>query len=358
LVDSDELQYEVTPVISVILPVYNGGKYIVEAIESILKQTFSDFELIVIDDGSTDDTFRILQKYQAKDQRIRVVSRKNKGLIATLNEGISLAKGIWIARMDADDIALAHRFERQLERLDNTGADICGSWVKRFGTVDKRIVMLHQSDGAIKKEMLFCSPFVHPSVMLRTSVMKHLLYDTAWEKAEDYDLWERAIEMGCKMTNVPEILLLYRVHKEQISTQFASFQQEQGRGIRRRYWMFVFNAMSLNQDWVDETLKIFTTPLVDINMDIVDEVFAELLKQSDDESRKVIFSHMTRLYLLVAAQCPNIVYRWTKLNQDFGLEKSLFIRIKLLLFRWLRVRENDFIYNFLKKLYLLRGRSE
>lgn len=347
----------VTPVISVILPVYNGENYIAEAIESILCQTFSNFELIVIDDGSTDDTRIILLEYQAKDQRIVLVSRENKGLVETLNEGVALARGAWIARMDSDDIALPHRFECQLEWLESTGADVCGSWVKRFGTSDKRVVRFRQTDDAIKKEMLFCSPFAHPTVMMRTSLIKNLRYDTAWGKAEDYDLWERAIEAGWKMTNVPEILLLYRVHTEQVSIQSAEFQQQQGQKIRRRYWLFVYNRMQLNQEWIDETLKIFTVPLPRVDMDVVDGTFIELLRQSSKESRDVIFSHLTRFYLMAAASCPDIISRWSRLNHEVGRDSMISTKFKLLMFRLLRIRENSLLFNLIKKLYLLSGRS-
>lgn len=351
-------KHEVSPLISVVLPVYNGGKYIAEALESILSQTFSDYELIVIDDGSTDDTYRILQEYQAKDYRVCVVSRENRGLIATLNEGVALARGTWLARMDSDDVALPCRFERQLEELETTGADICGSWVQRFGTLDKRVVRFQQSDEAIKMEMLFSTPFAHPSVMMRTSMIKRLQYDPAWKTAEDYDLWERAIEDGYSMTNVPEILLRYRVHAEQVSTQFQNIQRMKTQEIRRRYWVFIFHSMQLNEEWIDETLRIFSPPLFEVNMDIVDASFAKLLQQSDKESRGVISSHITRLYIKAAASCPDIVCRWDKLNREFGIGITLSSKLKLWLFRLLRIRENDFLFNIIRKLHQWTARGE
>jgi glycosyltransferase involved in cell wall biosynthesis len=346
----NDTMYHITPVISVVLPVYNGEKYIAEAIESILCQTFSDFELIVIDDGSTDETYRILSEYQVKDYRIVLISRENKGLIATLNEGVALAQGKWVARMDSDDIALPYRFERQLERLTATGADICGSWAQRFGALDKRVVRLQQTDETIRNEMLFCSPFVHPTVMMRTSLIQQLQYDPVWVAAEDYDLWERAIESGCQMTNVPEVLLLYRVHQEQVSMNSADFQQQQGQKIRQRYWMFVFNSMQLNKAWIDNALLIFISPSSELNMDIVDALFTQLLQKSDKESRVIILSHITRLYILTAADCPDIVSRWERLTREAGVESSYIIKIELLLFRLLRIRKDDLLFKLFKKL--------
>lgn len=343
------------PLVSVVLPVYNGKEYLAEAIDSVLAQTFINFELIMIDDGSTDGSQQILKDYERRDSRMRVIVRENRGLATTLNDSIDIARGKWIARMDQDDIALPRRFELQLEWLERTGADIAGSWVRRFGTSDKRVVRLRQTDEAIKMEMLFCSPFAHPSVMMRTSMIKQLRYDSAWDKAEDYDLWERAIEAGYKMTNVPEVLLLYRVHATQISTQTACRQQQLGQEIRRRYWEFVFHSMQLNRKWLDGNLKFFEESLAEVDMDAVDASFTGLLKHSYGESRDVILDHMTRIYFKAAATCPNIVSRWGKLNREFGEGWGGATKLKLWLFQLLRIRADGDLFKQLKKLYVWRA---
>lgn len=342
----------VGPRISVVLPVYNGNKYLAEAIDSILAQTYSDFELIMIDDGSTDGSEKILGKYEKADARVRVILRENRGLASTLNDSIDLACGEWIARMDQDDIALPYRFERQLEWLEKTGADIAGSWVRRFGTFDKRIVKLHQSDEAIKMEMMFCSPFAHPSVMMRTSLIKCLRYDSVWDKAEDYDLWERAAEAGWKMTNVPEVLLLYRVHLDQISTQTSNRQQQLSQDIRRRYWGFVFHTSGLNKKWIDEVLKVFESSPSNIDIDVVDKVVIQLLRHSHGESRGVVFNHVTRLYIRLAAICPDVVLKWEKLNREFGIEAGGRAKVILWLLRCLRIRVDGALFRKLRKLYV------
>lgn len=343
------------PVISVAMPVYNGGLHLAEALDSILAQTYTNFEFIIIDDGSTDSSLKVLMEYQKKDARIRLISRENRNLATTLNDIIDLSRGKWIARMDQDDIALPHRFEAQLEWLEKTNADIAGSWVKRFGTSDKRIVMLPQTDEAIKVDLLFRSPFAHPSVMMRSEFVKKLRYDKSWEKAEDYDLWTRASEAGWIMTNVPEVLLLYRVHATQISTKTAAIQQQLGQGIRRRYWKFLFNSMSLNRTIIDESLKIFESPMVDINMNAVDMSFAELLQHSHIESREIIFSHLTRLYLKAATSCPDIVSRWGKLNLEFGEGWGAVTKFKLWLFRLLRIHSDGYLFRQLKRIHVWRS---
>src|SRR6266568_274661 len=224
---------QAAPLISVVLPVYNGEQYLAEAIDSILAQTFTNFELIIIDDGSTDNSLGILKQYQYLDSRIRLIARENRNLATTLNDSIDLARGVWVARMDQDDIALSHRFERQLQWLEQTEADICGSWIKFFGTADKRIIKQPQTDQAIKMQLLFGAPFAHPSVMMKTALVRRLRYDKAWEKAEDYDLWERAAHAGWQMTNVQEVLLLYRQHATQITTHASNQNHMLTQKIRR-----------------------------------------------------------------------------------------------------------------------------
>jgi glycosyltransferase involved in cell wall biosynthesis len=344
------------PLISVAMPVYNGERFLVEAIDSILAQTFVNFELIVISDASTDGSLKLLQEYKKKDSRIRLISHeKNKNVAGTLNEIISLSRGKWIARMDQDDIALPQRFERQLAWLESTGADIVGSWVKRFGTSDKRIVKLRKTDEAIKAEMLFRSPLAHPSVMVSAVKIKELLYDEIRWEAEDYDLWERAIEAGWKMSNVPEVLLHYRVHPGQISAQKASRQQQLGQEIRRRYWKFVSEVWCLDRALVEEVLKFFEPTPEEIDMDSVDELFAMLFAHTDGEAKDVVLYNLKSLYFRVAADCPNVVSRWGKMNQKFGTGRDDITKLLLLLLRLLRLNPDSLLFRQLRKLYVWRA---
>lgn len=346
-----------TPVISVAMPVYNGEKYLAAAIDSILAQTYTDFELIIIDDGSTDNSLQVLKEYQRHDARIRLIARQNKNLVTTLNDIISLARGKWIARMDQDDIALPLRFERQLDSLEKTGADLCGSWVRFFGTADKRIIKYPQSDEAIKMALLFGSPFAHPTVMMRNELVKNLHYDKAWEKCEDYDLWERAARADWIMSNVPEVLLLYRQHAAQISSITATPQQEHAQTIRSRYWNHVFKSRGFPDKWIVEVLKIREPTSPPPNMDYVDAAFTALLRSSQGESRQTIFDHATRLYYRVAATCPDTVTRWSRLNQEFGSGYATGIKLRLWLLSTLHIRSNSRLFNHLKTIYFRLIRS-
>lgn len=202
--------------ISVILPVYNGEKYLDEAIESILNQTYTNFEFIIINDGSKDDSLEIIRKYEQQDSRIIVISRENKGLIATLNEGIGKAKGKYIARMDQDDISLPQRFEKQLKYMIENNLDICGG---NFYIIDESGYIKGESDVSNTQEEIFITmvsnvPFAHPSVMMKKDYLinNKLRYGiNGYRQAEDLDLWINMFNMGANFGNLSDIVIKYRI---------------------------------------------------------------------------------------------------------------------------------------------------
>lgn len=211
--------------ISVVMPVYNGGKYLREAIDSILNQTYQNFEFLIINDGSTDETDEIIRSYT--DARIVYLQNdKNRGLVYTLNYGISVAKGEYIARMDADDISESIRFERQIEVfLNDPEIGLCGTWAKVIGS---NLLLKVESDyEEIKCKLLFTNQFVHSSVIFRKEHLDKfgLFYEEKNFPAEDYALWINTSEK-IKMFNLRECLLQYRVHPSQISTA-SSLRQKQ-----------------------------------------------------------------------------------------------------------------------------------
>ncbi|MGR5452161.1 glycosyltransferase family 2 protein [Vibrio sp. PNB22_3_1] len=209
--------------ISIILPVYNGGKYLAIAIDSVLKQTFKDFELICINDGSTDNTYSILKQYEKLDSRVRVVSRENKGLIFTLNEGIILAKNNYIARMDADDICHPKRLELQYKYLEkHQGVAVVGSSYNIIDDKGNNIGFRNPPsyDYLIKAIQLFGSPFCHPAVMFNRKAIKSedLFYSEEYPAAEDYELWLR-LSSCYRFHNLKEKLLDYRILDSSVSRQ-------------------------------------------------------------------------------------------------------------------------------------------
>jgi glycosyltransferase involved in cell wall biosynthesis len=274
-----------------------------------------------------------------------------------LNEIVELAQGKWIARMDADDIALPHRFERQLEWLEKTGADICGSWIKLFGTPDRRILKRASTDEAIKVELLFRCSFAHSTVMMKTDLLKHLKYDKAWEGCEDYDLWERAAHAGWRMTNVPEVLLLYRQHEAQISTSISARQQELTQKVRSRYWMFCVESMQLDREWIDEVLILCGRLPVKVDMNSVDLAFNVLLEKSHGETRATVLDCVTQLYLWAAPNCQDVVTRWQKMNLRYGHGLGLETILKLKFLSLFRFNLEGKFFQSLKQYYFYLRRN-
>jgi glycosyltransferase involved in cell wall biosynthesis len=206
-----------TPKVSILLPVYNAEEFIRDSVDSLIGQTFADFELLILEDKSTDGTLNILESYS--DPRIRLIRNDhNKKLIANLNQGIELAKGEYIARMDADDIAHPERLSEQVGFLDqHTDVIVLGSNVRVFGNKEE-ITKLKLSDAEIKLECFFVNPFYHPSVMIRASVIKDygLTYSSDYIHIEDYFLWTQCAQFGA-FANIERPLLQYRVHGNNIS---------------------------------------------------------------------------------------------------------------------------------------------
>ena len=338
------------PLISVALPVYNGEQHLAEAIDSILSQTFLNFELIIIDDGSTDNSLRILKDYESRDQRIRLISRENRDLVTTLNEIIDMARGKWVARMDQDDIALASRFERQLEWLEQTGADICGSWMQYFGTGDQRIWKTYESDEAIKIDMLFKCPLAHPTVVMRAAPIKQLRYDKAWEKAEDYELWTRAAMAGLKMTNVQEPLLLYRRHKSQISTATYDRQQSRTLEAQKKYWAFMASELGLEAGRLEE-FRLFAYSNGTADIQNIKSIFEKIFSQSGKESRRALAQGAARICYRIAVDHPDVVAMLLQMSMHFGVQISFSTRLQLMFIRVLRIRFGGRMFNLLMRLY-------
>jgi glycosyltransferase involved in cell wall biosynthesis len=204
------------PKITVLMPVYNCELYIREAVDSILNQTFTDFEFLIIDDASTDATVAIIKTYN--DSRIQLIQKpQNSGYTNSLNYGLSIAKGEYIARMDGDDISLPERFAKQVAFLDaNQDVVLCGTFYSIIGT--EKVITVPENFEDIKLTLLRKSCFGHPTVMIRKNSLDRLavIYDVDKEPAEDYDLWVRLLAIG-KMHNLQEVLLNYRVHNSQVS---------------------------------------------------------------------------------------------------------------------------------------------
>ncbi len=219
------------PTVSVLMPVYNAEKFINEAVESILNQTFSEFEFIIINDGSTDQSEAILKDFQKRDQRVKVISGPNKGYSTRLNEGLGYAKGDYIARMDADDIALPERFAKQVAFLeDHPNYVAVGS---RTLLIDEEGLAIMPFSEQTSHEEIDAAHMTgrggsisHPSVMLRRETLQSVGgYRENMEPAEDLDLFLRLAEIG-KLANLPDLLLKYRLHPKSVGHSRRLEQQK------------------------------------------------------------------------------------------------------------------------------------
>jgi len=215
------------PRVSVLMPVRDGAQWLALAIDSVLAQTFADFELLVIDDGSSDRSPEIAADHAVRDARVRLVRQDALGLVAALNRGLREAQGDLIARLDADDLARPERLARQVAAMDaNPRLNLIGSWAEKIDAEGKPAgALTPPSDRQELRDTLArTNPFVHSSVMLRTEAARRAGgYRAAFEAAEDYDLWLRLSEHG-DIAIIPEPLVLYREHGGNVTVRKAARQ--------------------------------------------------------------------------------------------------------------------------------------
>jgi glycosyltransferase involved in cell wall biosynthesis len=220
------------PLVSVVLPVFNGARTLSEALESVLSQSFRDFELIVVDDGSEDGTPDVIEKYMRSDPRLKPIRITNSGIVVALNTGIAAAAGRYVARMDADDICEPARFDKQVAYLDRTPA--CVAVGSEMTLIDESGALLKSSHPKLRTSPLQkdrCRGFrhfppspptvPHPSAMIRTEGLRRMGgYRTYFRSgAEDRDLWWRLMKEG-EIHRIPERLLRYRVHQSSVSHRY------------------------------------------------------------------------------------------------------------------------------------------
>jgi glycosyltransferase involved in cell wall biosynthesis len=296
---------------------YNAEKYIMEAVFSILNQTYKDFEFLIIDDCSNDKTAEILNLIN--DPRVKIFFNKNnKGLTYNLNYLISLAKGEYIARMDSDDISMHNRFEHQINILrkdDSIG--IVSSNAIIFGTKNA----LHKcprTDGEIKASLYFSNPLVHSSIMFRKSL--NLRYDIKYKKAQDYDLWLRSISLT-KFYNITKQLIKYRVHNEQISSARGKYTQEHYSTLAK---LTFYDKLLLNNNYKN----IINNLSINYKFKIEEEIATKLF------FKKIILLNTEFRYYLKIQVLNFWVLNLRKFNRHSF--KFVFLQNKLLFFLFIK----------------------
>ncbi len=226
----------IIPSISILMSNYNSGKYLREAIESVLNQTYKDYEFIIIDDGSTDSSANIVKQYH--DERIIFLFNEiNMGLANSLNSAISVARGKYIARMDSDDICFPYRLKEQYEYMEShPEIGVCGGAVEWFGSIKTKDVPFYAYEPELKAALLFNSPISHSAAMIRRALLgeHNLRYDASFTQAQDYDLWARCAPFTqfANLTQTP--LLLYRIHEGSVTAGPNSKRYSMADRVRRR----------------------------------------------------------------------------------------------------------------------------
>jgi hypothetical protein len=226
------------PKISVLMTVYNAGAYLRGAVESILGQTFADFEFLIVDDGSTDGSGDVIRKFAAGDSRIRAFfNEKNIGQTACLNKGLREARSVWVARQDADDLSLQRRFEHQWARIQREPELVIlgvNGWI--INEHDKVTGMIHvpAEDAEIRASLAFRNPFIHAGVMFRREAGA-AEYDEAFRICQDWEMWARLLRVG-RAANLGQRLVAYRHHESSLSHASVGRTREESEVVVERAW--------------------------------------------------------------------------------------------------------------------------
>jgi len=245
----------------VVMPVYNAEAFLSEAVESILGQTFTDFEFIVVDDASTDDSSKILQEYQQLDKRLVLLSNKdNFGIAETRTKGTKQAQGKYIAVADADDISVPTRFAKQFDYLESHAeCGVVGGFLELFDSDTGRTIGVrkyYQDDASLRKRVFLYSPVAQPVSMIRKEVFENLgYYDPQFPPAEDLDLWFR-IGTRYKFANIQEILLKYRVNQQSATVSDIRKMEAKSLEIRKKYSHGYGYSMTLLDRLFNQSLRL------------------------------------------------------------------------------------------------------
>ncbi|MFA7668469.1 MAG: glycosyltransferase family 2 protein [Burkholderiaceae bacterium] len=337
------------PNVSVLLPCHNGSVWLVDAVRSVLTQTFSDIELLIYDDGSTDASWPLIERLAASDRRvIPIRGTPNRGIVHALTTMLNRARGRFIARMDADDICLPMRFEQQLAFLDQQKIDLCGSWFQEFGGgLPRRVRWPHRSEE-LEAAMLFQNTICHPTIMARREVFEAVAYRDANILAEDYDLFVRAGQQF-RLANVPQVLLRYRRHPQQATQAKRSLMEQ----VTKRIRLQALEARGIFASAEEQRIhNIIRAPESITSLQEMDDIEGWLLKlaaQFDDaQARAVVASQWTRAAVRAAplghamlrryAQSPlrgMMPHRWAE-GIDLALLATVRLDYQSPAFNWLR----------------------
>lgn len=339
--------------VSVLIPCHNGSMWIEDAIGSVLRQTHSNLELIIYDDGSTDASWSLIERMAASDNRVvPICGTSNKGIVHALSTMLRHAHGSFIARMDADDICLPTRFERQLAFLDQQQADLCGSWFQEFGGGLSRKVRWPHRPEELEAAMLFQNTICHPTVMARREVFEAFTYRDDYNLAEDYDLFVRAGQRY-RLANVPEVLLRYRRHAQQATQAKRSLMEQ----VTKRIRLQALEARGIATSAEERSIhNIIRAPQSITSLQVMENIEAWLLKLTehfeDAQARAVVASQWTRVAVRAAPLGPVMLQRYRQSPLRSMLPRQWSEGIDLSLLAAIRLDYQSPAFNWLRRLGL------
>lgn len=338
----------INPEITVLMPVYNAEAYIDQAIESILKQTFEAYEFIIINDGSTDRSWQVILTFS--DNRIVYKNHsQNQGLISTLNEGIEIAKGKYIARMDNDDISVSTRLEKQYLFMEaNPEIDILGSWFSVIGSDIKKTLPV--SDAECKVKLLQNNVFGHPTMFIRKDSLLRsgLKYNSSCLHAEDYRLWIDSAIKGLKFANLPEILLNYRIYPEQTSKLMHGIQSDTSNQVRLFYGEYYFKEMIQNHK--DFYLELIDATISNYKSYLWAKKFVKKAIIKNELNNYLDQNHLKSLFNSSLDYCASYQYA---LWNGYSLGSTLRIFLDKRYYKYLTIKGKlMFIIRSLKEVYI------
>ncbi len=270
------------PTISVLLPVYNAAPYLRECVESLFNQTYGDFEIVAFDDGSGDDSRRVLEQLASEDQRLRIFGHEhNQGIVSVLNEAFNYCQGKYIARMDADDVTLPERLKTHIEFLKaNPSVDIVGSWIQLFGSKDE-VWHYRQHDDFIKALLLFrTNGLPHNSLLARREVFERFTYTDQYPHIEDTEMWVRMMLSPQPVTfaNIPKVLTRYRIYPHQVSELHSASQTDAYERLIKSLLYDITGEELTPIEWQCHSNLIAGKPIYDTSMEAQQEWYQKLSK--------------------------------------------------------------------------------
>ena len=304
--------------VTILLPAYNAALYLRDSLDSIMRQAFKDFDVLLIDDGSMDDTSKIAIEYSNIDRRIKYYkNEKNIGLIKTLNKGLSLAKGEYIVRMDADDIMFDDRLYKQVKYMDsNPECFVCGGQMEYIGGLTGMAPILPQKYEDLLYLSLINCPLYHPTTIIRNSAIKQfgLKYNDSYKHAEDYKFWSDIIfSHPNSIANIKDVVLFYRISNNQITAKYSDEQDLISKIVRREN--------------VQHVLVPYGIKLAEVvNCEIIEKV-SSLIRKEHIDAAEILTLVLCMLYMSMENSYVRIKH--FILSKDYSLFVKNSSRIKL-----------------------------